>query len=67
MQLNVLNYYYNLQVYKYFDLLRTILYHANEIDFKALCNETFQRNANIMYIFIHQCFILERLIYKKCI
>lgn len=25
IQLNVLNYYYNLQVYKYFDFIRTVL------------------------------------------
>lgn len=29
LQLNILNNYYNLQVYKYFDLLRTILYNTN--------------------------------------
>ena len=30
MQLNVLNYYYNLQVYKYFDFIRTILEYTND-------------------------------------
>ena len=30
LQLNVLNYYYNLQVYKYFDFIRTILQHTND-------------------------------------
>ncbi len=30
LQLNVLNYYYNLQVYKYFDFIRTILEYTND-------------------------------------
>ena len=30
IELNVLNYYYNLQVYKYFDFIRTISKHTNE-------------------------------------
>ncbi len=32
LQLNILNYYYILQVYKYFDLIRTISYHTNELN-----------------------------------
>ena len=31
IELNVLNYYYNLQVYKYFDFIRTILNYTNEL------------------------------------
>ena len=30
IELNVLNYYYNLQVYKYFDFIRTILEYTND-------------------------------------
>ena len=30
LQLNVINYYYNLQVYKYFDFIRTILEYTND-------------------------------------
>ena len=31
IELNVLNYYYNLQVYKYFDFIRTIFNYTNEL------------------------------------
>ena len=30
IQLNILNYYYNLQVYKHFYFIRTVLSHTNE-------------------------------------
>ena len=43
IELNVLNYYYNLQVYKYFDFIRTILNYTNEL--KSM--------KTIMYKIIH--------------
>ena len=46
MQLNVLNYYYNLQVYKYFYFIRTVLSYTNELTF-FLIPTSFNEYSNV--------------------